>query len=193
MTICLTERRWFLWTFVAVLEPLNSILIRSTNSCKAFILCAGISLRSLGFTSWRGDCSSRPWAAFVTASNKQSDLNSLNWDRSALHKRPSMAATAGSLPATTGDRVFLVIKNRALDDHDEHLLCSYRNCSLFLCYSTAEANPNRQWCFRILELETATLDSGGFLNLSRARPGCTGASDHQQCIQWGAMQPLLCE
>ncbi len=77
-----------------------------------------------------------------------------------------MAATAGGLPASAGDRVFLVVKNRALVDLDEHLLCSYRNSSLFLCYSTAEAYPHRRWCFRVLELETAPLDAGGFFMMT---------------------------
>ena len=111
--------------------------------------------------------------------------SSLKWDWIGLRKRPSMAATAGGLPAATGDRVFLVIKNRALDDLDEHLLCSYRNSSLFLCYSTAEAYPNRQWCFRVLELETAPLDSGGFF-MFRDR------SAHEQLVGDTALPYCFC-
>ena len=96
-----------------------------------------------------------------------------------------MAATARGLPATTRDRVFLVIKNRALDNHDEHLLCSYRNSSLFLCYSAAEAYPNRQWCFRVLELETTPLDSGGFF-MFRDR------SAHKQLVGDTALPYCFC-
>ena len=75
-----------------------------------------------------------------------------------------MAATAGGPPAyAAGECVYLAGKNRLLDDIDEHLLRSYPKSSLFLCYSKEEACSRQRWCFRVLELKTASLDAGGFL------------------------------
>ena len=76
---------------------------------------------------------------------------------------PSMAATAGGPPAyAAGECVYLAGKNRLLDDIDEHLLRSYPKSSLFLCYSKEEACSRPRWCFRVLELKTASLNAGGF-------------------------------